>query len=111
MLQMILKIAIRKYLKPRKKVYVEQLLYSKEVYPIYIKVQKEFNYLVKNKLIKRPQLLEFKRLINSYINTKYYSDYKFKNDIHEIYKKLKDTTFSKKQMLSLKAYVDQFMKA
>lgn len=109
LLQMILKTLIKKNLKPQRKVYVEQLLYNDQVYPIYIEVQKEFNYLVKNKIIKRSSILEFKRLINSYINTQYYKDYKFKNDIHEIYKKLKDTTFSKKQMLSLKAYVDQFM--
>lgn len=108
MLQMMLRIAIRKYLKPRKKIYVESLLYSKEVFPLYLEVRDTFKHCIQNKLIKRPQLLEFKRIINSYINTSYYKDYKWSNDVHEIFKKLKDTTFTKKQMLNLKAYISQF---
>lgn len=109
MLQMIIKSLIKKHFKPKKRVYVEQLLYPKQVYPIYLEVRDKFKFCVQNRLIKRPQLLEFKKLINSYIDLTHYKNYKWTNDMHEIYKKLKDTTFTKKQMLSLKDYLEQFI--
>lgn len=109
MLRMLIMNFLKKKAKPAKRSYVETILYPKEVYPLYLLVQKNFNYCMKNKLLKREDILEFKEILDSYINTKRYKREKFKNDAHEIYRKLKSTDITKSQMLKLDDYLNQFI--
>lgn len=103
-LNLLIKIFIRKANK-KKKLYAEDLVWQKDVYPIYIVVQNNFRYCMQNRLLTRQEILNFKYYLNKYSKSKY-TGIKFKNDAHEIYTKLKDTSISKKQMLKLNSYLE-----
>lgn len=108
MIQMILKKLIVKFLKPTKKRTAEDILYPKQVYPLYLCVHQTFNYCIKNRLMKRDNILYMKEMLNSYVNKNCYKNITFKNDIHEIYKKLKSHDIKPKQMQKLLDFVNQF---
>ncbi|MCT8976278.1 hypothetical protein N4T77_06680 [Clostridium sp. CX1] len=109
MLRMLLKKLIRKTCKPQKRTTAEDVLYPTQVYPLYLCVQQTFNYCIKNRLMKREDILYMKEMLNGFIKNKnYYKDIKFKNDVHEIYKKLKSHNISEKQMKKLLDFVNQF---
>lgn len=110
MLLKILRTLMVKFCKPTYSRNVEDILYPKRVYPIYLQVQSKFNYCIKNRLLKRDDILAFKYLLNSYIkNQNYYKNIKFQNDVHEIYKKLKSHDISAKQMQKLLGFIEQFV--
>ncbi|WP_186430867.1 hypothetical protein [Clostridium sp. BSD9I1] len=109
MLQMILKTLIRKHCKPEKTRYAEDILYPTTTYPLYLCVQQAFNYCIKNKLMKRDDILYMKEMLNSYVDKNYYKSIKFQNDVHEIYKKLKSHDINPKQMQKLLDFVNQFV--
>lgn len=104
LLQMLIKEALKKHLKS-KNLYAEDLIWQKEVYPLYIIVQNNFRYCMQNRLLNRQEILNFKYYLNKCVQKNKYARVKFKNDAHEIYTKLKDTSISKKQMLKLNAYL------
>lgn len=115
MSQKILKILLGRFIKsnfkPQKQISAEEILYPKEVYPIYLNVQSTFKHCLQNKQINRPELLQFKKLINESIpkdQSKLYKDIKYKNDAHEIYSKLKCKLITKSQMKKLSNYINQF---
>lgn len=108
MLNLLIKTFIRKANK-KKKLYAEDLIWQKEVYPLYIIVQNNFKYCMQNRLLTRQEILNFKYYLNKYSKNKY-TGIKFKNDAHEIYTKLKDTSISKKQMLKLNSYLEPSIK-
>lgn len=109
MLQMILKALIRKTCTPSKPRYVEDILYPTTTYPLYLCVHQTFNYCIKNKLMKRDDILYMKEMLNSYVDKNYYKNMKFQNDVHEIYKKLKSHDINPKQMQKLLDFVNQFV--
>lgn len=110
MLQKILKALIRKHCKPEKTRYVEDILYPTTTYPLYICVQQTFNYCIKNRLMKRDDILTFKYMIDRCIKDQsVYQNMKWQNDIHFCYKKLKSHDISKKQMQKLLDFVNQFV--
>ena len=51
--------------------------------------------LVQNSEINRRNLLIFKKELCNRVNKEYYKNYKFENDMHEIYVKLKDENLTK----------------
>lgn len=59
---------------------------------IYKQVSKAFNYSIRQKLLKRNDIIRFKQEINKFLNTNisHYQGFKFQNDAHEIYVKLKN---------------------
>lgn len=110
MLQMLLKKLIRKTCKPQKRITAEDVLYPTQVYPLYLCVQQTFNYCIKNRLMKREDILYMKEMLNGFIkNQNYYKNIKFQNDVHEIYKKLKSHDIKPKQMQKLLDFVNQFI--
>lgn len=109
MLQMILKALIGKHCKPKKPRYAEDILYPKQVYPLYLCVHQTFNYCIKNKLMKRDDILYMKEMLNGYVDKSCYKNIKFQNDVHEIYKKLKSHDINPKQMQKLLDFVNQFV--
>lgn len=104
MLEMLIKNGIAGHLE-KNKLYAEDIIWQREVYPIYIIVKNNFRYCMQNKLLTRQQILNFKYQLNKYVKKKKYTGVKFKNDCHEVYSKLKDTSISKKQMFKLNAYL------
>jgi hypothetical protein len=86
----------------------EDLIYPTAVYPIYVEVQANFKYCMQHKLLKRQDILEFKELLNRCVNLKEFKNEKFSNDCHEIYRKLKNTSISAKNMKCLNKYLKQF---
>lgn len=70
----------------------QHTLYLENDYPEYEKCAELFNHCVKNKRFNQDLLLDFKGMVNDHLGTGIdkYKNYKFKNDVHEIYVKLKD---------------------
>lgn len=102
MLQGLLKGYFRKKAKEREPIYVEDLIWQREVYPYYCITQNNFKYCMHNGLLSRQEILSFKDKLSSCIkNKRKYNGIKWKNDAHTIYTLLKDTSISKKQMLKL----------
>lgn len=66
--------------------------YLEKDYPKYEKCAELFNHCVKNHRFNQELLLDFKSMVNDHLGTyvEKYKNYKFKNDVHEIYVKLKD---------------------
>lgn len=104
LLQMIIKDLLQKHLK-KKNLYAEDIIWQREVYPVYIVVQNNFRYCMQHGLLNRQEILNFKYYLNKCVSKNKYARVKFKNDAHEIYVKLKDTSISKKQMLKLNSYL------
>lgn len=69
-------------------------------------ISNQFNNLIKNKKLNRNDVITIKELLNEGMNTGIYKDYKFKNDAHEIYIKIKDKQLSKKQLDIIKSYLN-----
>ena len=69
---------------------------SKKLNPYYKACRDLFNIQMRTGQLKREKLLDFKDLINLSLGDKilHYKDYRFKNDCHEIYCKLKSETFN-----------------
>ncbi|MFL0198155.1 hypothetical protein ACJDU8_21685 [Clostridium sp. WILCCON 0269] len=112
MLRMIINLLIEKYLKPKKKLSIEEISYEQKTYPIYLCVRQAFNYCIKNRLMRRTDILEFKSMLNSYIRNSYiYQHKKYSNDVHEIYSKLKNYYIKPKEMHKLLKFVNSFIKA
>lgn len=71
-----------------------KIIYEKEYKPYYEKTRDLFNQLMKNGSLSREEILEFKLLLNKCLGS-YTHEYKnkkvfkFENDCHEIYTKLK----------------------
>lgn len=109
MLLMILKYILKKLFK-KPQVNVEEVVYETDrTYILYSIVQNNFNYCMKNRLLQRRDILEFKFMLNKSINTNDYRHEEFKNDAHEIYRKLKSKSISKKNMLLLNEYLQPFI--
>lgn len=109
MLQMLIKDLLKKHMKS-KNLYAEDIIWQKEVYPLYIITQNNFRYCMQNGLLTRQEILNFKYYLNKCVPKSKYVGIKFKNDAHEIYTKLKDTNISKKQMLKLNGYLKPTIK-
>lgn len=104
MINSIIKAILNKNIK-KKNLYAEDVIWQKEVYPLYIITQNNFRYCMQQGLLNRQEILNFKYHINKCVNQKKYSRCKFENDAHEIYTKLKDTTITKQQMIKLNSYL------
>jgi hypothetical protein len=66
--------------------------YLEKDYPEYEKCTELFNYCIKNHKFNHELLYDFKNMVDEHLGTfqNRYNNYKFKNDVHEIYVKLKD---------------------
>lgn len=66
--------------------------YLEKDYPEYEKCAELFNYCVKNHRFNHELILDFKNMVDEHLGTfvNRYKNYKFKNDVNEIYVKLKD---------------------
>lgn len=106
-----LKILINNFMKKHIKgtnLAAENIVYMDQVYPLYLKTQSSFKYCMQHKLLKREDILEFKYMLNNFIDTKKYKHEKFKNDAHEIYRKLKDIDITKSHMSKLYRHLESF---
>lgn len=112
MLKGLLKCYLKKQEKKREPIYAEDLIWQREVYPFYCVTQNNFKYCMHNGLLSRQEILNFKYQLNDCVKCKRkYQGIKFKNDAHEIYSKLKDTSISKKQMLELNKELQPYISA
>ena len=95
----------------KQSLYAEDIIYNtQQVYIIYSVVQNNFKYCMHNKLLKRQNILEFKFMLNKFVNqNEFVHEKKFENDAHEIYRKLKSKSISKKNMLSLNEFLQPFI--
>lgn len=66
--------------------------YDTEIRPLYNKGRILFSTLMKNGKMRKYQVKEFKKLIDGYLGCyiDYYHNYRFKNDAHEVYVKMKN---------------------
>ncbi|KOC47737.1 hypothetical protein ADU86_03835 [Clostridium botulinum] len=100
---------------PRNTTCVEELLYDKEVYPIYAQTKGNFNYAIKNKLLSRQDILQIKKMLNQALfkrrHLKDYARRKFENDAHEIYTKLKSKYLSRKQLTNIDKYINKVVES
>lgn len=95
---------------PKQSLYAEDILYdTQQVYILYSVTQNNFKYCMHNKLLKRQNILEFKFMLNKFVNQNEFVHEKFENDAHEIYRKLKSKSISKKNMLSLNEFLLPFI--
>lgn len=100
----------RKQAEQKKPIYAEDIVYNTDkVYILYSIVQNNFNYCMKNRLLKRKDILEFKIMLNKFVYQNDYKHEKFKNDAHEIYTKLKSKTISKSHMFELNEFLQPFI--
>lgn len=109
MLQMLLKYFFKKQQRKSKPTFAEEIIYKREVYPLYLQIQNNFRYCMQNRLLKRKDILEFKEMLNKCVELKDYRFEKFENDAHEIYTKLKSTSITKKEMLMLQDFIQPYI--
>lgn len=78
----------------------------------YDELIKKLKYCMKNKLLTREDVLSFKKEIVDLLNTynKDYSKFKFENDMHEIYVKLKNKHLNSENYVNLNRYIDSLVK-
>jgi hypothetical protein len=96
-----------------KQVNYEQIkAYDKEIKPYYENGRAKFNYLIKNRMINRNEIILLKQMIDraigSYIS--YYKKYKFDNDVNEIYVKMKNKFIDKHDWIEIINYLTQIAK-
>ncbi|MHB9946974.1 hypothetical protein CF095_16565 [Clostridium botulinum] len=93
--------------KKRKKITAEQIFYKQKVYQLYLETSNYFRIALQNKILTRTEILEFKNMLNTALegNLKQYRNFKFKNDAHEIYTKLKSHHIQEKDMVALRDYI------
>ncbi|AVP64995.1 hypothetical protein C3B64_12320 [Clostridium botulinum] len=93
--------------KKGKKITAEQIFYKQKVYPLYLETRNCFRIALQNKMITRKEILEFKSMLNKALVGELgtYKKYKFENDAHEIYTKLKDHHIRETDMVALKDYI------
>lgn len=109
-LQKTIRNLIHKYIPYHKHTTVaEEILYPREVFPIYCDVQNNFKFCMHNRLLSRNEILEFKAMLNDSINLKLYRHQKYQNDAHEIYSKLKDKRISRKRMLLFNEFLTPYL--
>lgn len=96
--------------KRKKQITADLIFYNKKTYPIYLEVRNCFRIALRNKILTRTDILEFKELLNKSLegNLKQYQSYKFKNDAHEIYTKLKSHHITENDMTALKDYIEPY---
>lgn len=94
----------------KKPIYAEDVIYNANgTYILYSIVQNNFHYCMQNRLLKRGDILEFKHMLNGFVNQSDYRYEKFQNDAHEIYRKLKSKSISAQNMLKLNEFLQQFL--
>lgn len=110
MLQGLLKRRFKRQESTRKPIYAEDIVYNENgTYILYSIVQNNFNYCMKNRLLKRKDILEFKVMVNKFVNQSEFKNEKFKNDCHEIYSKIKSKSISSANMLLLNEFLQPFI--
>lgn len=89
----------------RKKILLKD--YNQNVKPLYEEGSNLFKSLLKSKKLKRDNILELKRLLDSSIGSygEKYKKYTFKNDTHEIYVKMKSTKIDKYDWVKIIEYL------
>jgi hypothetical protein len=104
---------MKKILKPKRKpIAAEDFIYNVDrVSILYSIVQNNFHYCMKNGILKRKDILEFKFMVNKFVYQNEFRHEKFQNDAHEIYRKLKSHSISKKNMLRLNEFLQLFIVA
>lgn len=108
MINYLIKLATKKIIPSANEgIYAEDLIYNETIYPIYLQTRNNFNKLMHQGKMKRIQLLEFKKMVNEATRNdrKYYKNYKFENDAHEIYTKLQNKYITKHNMTKLNNYL------
>ena len=67
-------------------------------------------YCMKNKLLDRQQILDFKNVLNEHLGShkESYSNFNFKNDLHEIYVKSKNNVLTSKDYKELKMVLENY---
>lgn len=93
-----------------KRITAEQIFYKQKVYPIYLETRNYFRIALKNKMLTRKEVLEFKNMLNKALvgELQTYKKYKFENDAQEIYTKLKDHHIRETDMVALKDYITPY---
>jgi hypothetical protein len=78
----------------------------------YIKVKRLFNQSIKSGKLTREQLLSFKDILNTLLgkNLNHYTKFVFKNDCHEIYIKLKNSSLSELDYIQMYQYLNKLIK-
>lgn len=78
-------------------------IYVREREPLYDEAYALFNYLLKHGRLKRKDLLKIKSMLNEALGEykKEYARMYFKNDAHEIYKKMKSENIDKTDWLKI----------
>lgn len=93
-------------------IYAEDIIYNtNKTYILYSIVQNNFNYCMKNKLLKRKDVLKFKSMVNEFADQSEFKSEKFQNDAHEIYRKLKSKSISNANMLKLNKFLQPYIVA
>lgn len=79
---------------------------------IYKQVSKAFNYSIRQKLLKRNDIIRFKQEIDNLLrnNINHYQGFKFQNDAHEIYVKLKNQYLTKDDYECLLKFLNDLIK-
>lgn len=109
MLQMIIQYLLYKKVPKPNYQKINLVRYELDVLPFYIITKNNFSYCMKNKLLKRGDILYIKGMIDNCIEVKYYKSTKFKNDAHEIYAKLSNKYITQEQMLEINSYIENFI--
>lgn len=80
---------------------------------IYKQVSEVFGNAMKSKLLKRGDIIQFKKEINRLLgkNIEHYKGFNFSNDAHEVYVKLKNQHLQQEDYEYLLAQLDIFMKS
>lgn len=80
---------------------------------IYKQISKTFSNGLKNKLLKREDILNFKDQLNISLkeNLKHYDGFSFKNDANEIYVKMKNKHLSQEDYEGLLTYLNYLLRA
>lgn len=79
---------------------------------IYKQVSRAFNYSIRQKLLKRNDIIRFKQEINKLLNVNinHYQGFKFQNDAHEIYVKLKNRHLDETDYECLLNFLNELIK-
>lgn len=69
--------------------------------PNYKELTETLKFSMKNKLLNREQILDFKKQLNSHLGSQVKRYSKFDNDLHEIYSKLKNKSLKSNDYIEL----------
>lgn len=95
------------------KITAEEYLYKENTYQLYLETRNCFRIALQSKVLSRKEILEIKKILNQALKDqlKYYQNYHFENDAHEIYTKLKSHHITANDMTALHDYLMPFANA